>query len=197
MVEHELVRQDKPWGLLLCLYRMHLSPISLSMTASLTLCALNPRWQRVDHGDELPRIDHPDLELHGEVQQLQKVAAQQTEDAEHLLSQPPAAAAAGVAAAAAARDQAAAIAPPTPPLGSTLKRVASVKAAAALGAADGDTQGGAVKDGKPKRQPMTGSSPVHLTVKDSILTENKDWGLKRHEGILNLCVVVLLATNLR
>eukprot|EP00775_Hariotina_reticulata_P001101 gene1101-1436_t len=71
-------------------------------------------------------------------------------------------------------------------------------AAAALGAAaaDGDAAGGAVRDGKPKRQPMTGSSPVHLTVTDSILTENKDWGLKRHEGILNLCCALFTTASL-
>jgi hypothetical protein len=185
---------------------MLLQSFKMSMTTLLMLCALNPRWQRVDHGDELPRVEHPDLELHSEMKQLQHIVAQQTEDDDQPLGQQsPAAAAAAAraaaAAAAAARDQAAAVAPTTPPPGAALKRVASVKAAASLGAAaadEGDALGAAAaRDGKPKRQPMTGASPVHLAVKDSILTENKDWGLKRHEGILNLCVVVLLATNLR
>lgn len=44
---------------------------------------------------------------------------------------------------------------------------------------------------------MVGYSPVHVAAKDSILTEHDRHGVLRHEGFLNLGVVVLLATNLR
>lgn len=45
---------------------------------------------------------------------------------------------------------------------------------------------------------MLGCSPVHVAAKDSILTGIPDtWSVTRHEGILNLGIVVLLATNIR
>jgi hypothetical protein len=45
---------------------------------------------------------------------------------------------------------------------------------------------------------MTGCSPVHVAAHDSIITTISDnWGVSRHEGILNLGIVVLLATNTR
>lgn len=50
---------------------------------------------------------------------------------------------------------------------------------------------------KPKRGPMVGYSPVHVSAKDSILTEADRHGVMRHEGFLNLGVVVLLASNIR
>lgn len=50
---------------------------------------------------------------------------------------------------------------------------------------------------KPKRGPMLGCSPVHVAAKDSILTEHDRHGVLRHEGFLNLGMVVLLATNIR
>eukprot|EP00879_Flechtneria_rotunda_P001155 GHRR01001301.1.p1 GENE.GHRR01001301.1~~GHRR01001301.1.p1 ORF type:complete len:734 (+),score=273.16 GHRR01001301.1:306-2204(+) len=50
---------------------------------------------------------------------------------------------------------------------------------------------------KPKGLQMDGASPVHIAAKDSILTWQDDWGVARHEGLLNLGMVVLLATNIR
>lgn len=50
---------------------------------------------------------------------------------------------------------------------------------------------------KPKKGPMVGYSPVHVAAKDSILTEADRHGVMRHEGFLNLGVVVLLASNIR
>lgn len=69
--------------------------------------------------------------------------------------------------------------------------------AGAAGAAAAAGVGGShvVKARKPQ---MTGSTPVHVSAKDSILTDLTDhWGVARHEGLLNLGVVVLLATNIR
>jgi hypothetical protein len=34
-------------------------------------------------------------------------------------------------------------------------------------------------------------------VKDSVLTWQDDWRISRHEGLLNLGIVVLIATNIR
>jgi hypothetical protein len=85
--------------------------------------------------------------------------------------------------------------PPTPPPIPTGPSVrgSGFKGGAALGSLK--PQGTAIT--KPKKGPMVGYSPVHVASKDSILTEHDQHGVLRHEGFLNLCVVVLLATNLR
>jgi hypothetical protein len=85
--------------------------------------------------------------------------------------------------------------PPTPPPIPTGPSVrgSGFKGAAAMGSLK--PQGTAVT--KPKKGPMVGYSPVHVAAKDSILTEHDQHGVLRHEGFLNLCVVVLLATNIR
>jgi hypothetical protein len=89
----------------------------------------------------------------------------------------PAAAAAAAAAAAISRGALHGDSAPSSP---------SVSAAAIAAAAS-----------RPRRAAMDGATPVHTTVADSVLTVESDWRVVRHEGLLNLGVVVLLASNIR
>lgn len=51
--------------------------------------------------------------------------------------------------------------------------------------------------GRRRQQAMDGAAPVHHVVKDSVLTAQDDFAILRNEGLLNLGVVVLVATNIR
>jgi hypothetical protein len=73
--------------------------------------------------------------------------------------------------------------------------VAAAAAEQAAAAAAGNSKTGGST--RPRRQPLDGASAVHTVVKDSVLTWQDDWRISRHEGLLNLGVVVLLATNIR
>jgi hypothetical protein len=84
----------------------------------------------------------------------------------------------------------------TPAAGLTAGGIAAGDAAAAAeqaAAAGGSKAGGSTR----RRQQLDGASAVHTVVKDSVLTWQDDWHISRHEGLLNLGVVVLLATNIR
>jgi hypothetical protein len=43
---------------------------------------------------------------------------------------------------------------------------------------------------------MSGSTPVHTAIRYSYLSSDGIW-LAKHDGLLNLCIIILVATNFR
>lgn len=105
--------------------------------------------------------------------------------------------AAGAASTAAAGGGGGVHAPPTPPPVPSAGPSAVLRGSGFRPGAMGSIKPQSTGVVKPRRGPMVGYSPVHVAAKDSILTEHDRHGVLRHEGFLNLGVVVLLATNLR
>jgi hypothetical protein len=70
-----------------------------------------------------------------------------------------------------------------------LPAVTTPQGAVAGGAAGGSAGGAA-------RPPMSGSTPVHTAIKYSYLSSDGIW-LAKHDGLLNLCIIILIVTNFR
>jgi hypothetical protein len=51
-------------------------------------------------------------------------------------------------------------------------------------------------DAKPTRPPMSGSTPVHTITRYSFLSSDSVWAA-RHDGLLNLALIILVVSNLR
>lgn len=57
-------------------------------------------------------------------------------------------------------------------------------------------QGSAARVPPASRPPMSGSTPVHTAVRYSYLSSDGVW-LAKHDGLLNLSIIILIITNFR
>jgi hypothetical protein len=131
------------------------------------------RWAKEDWGDELPAAEQSGGEDSGSAS-----GAEQQLDGNAAAAGAGGAASAAPGAACGAGGAAAAAVPPVPlaPSGASAGQVVL----------------------KARRPQMVGCSPVHVAAKDSIITEiGHNFTITRHDGLLNLGVVFLLATNTR
>lgn len=174
------------------------------------------RWEKASEGDELP--DH-DLSAFDDVPALASVKSAPPvfrSDSGAPLQQPPVSSGAGGGGGVAQRSSR---------LSQSSSRREQQPAAAGAGEVPGGAAGTPSEDGQqppgsssgsgtskglPRsftrqrtvlkrsggRRAMLSYTPVHLAVKDSPLTFKETWSM-RHEGILNLALVVLVCTNLR
>jgi hypothetical protein len=104
----------------------------------------------------------------------------------------PAAAAARVSNTGHPAAAAAAAAAGLPPSGAA----AAAAARRSAGGVGAGPPGAAGADAKPPRPPMSGSTPVHTATRYSFLSSDGVWAA-RHDGLLNLAMIILVVSNLR
>jgi hypothetical protein len=93
-----------------------------------------------------------------------------------------------------AATAAAAAAAGLPPSSAAAAAAAARRSAGGQGPGGGAGGGGA--EAKPPRPPMSGSTPVHTITRYSFLSSDGVWAA-RHDGLLNLAMIILVVSNLR